>query len=111
MLECVCCLLLAVTKLAFIRWRTGMLMPDRVPVGPPQPKMFFLTQNADKIQLIADRRKAIKVLRASRIPPSKTLLSCGESFSGGWVMRGENKSRVNANNPEVPESPALRFKC
>lgn len=26
-------------------------------------------------------------------------------------MHGENKSRVNANNPEAPESPALRFKC
>lgn len=85
-----------------------MLMPDRVPVSPSQPKMFLLTQNANKIQLIADRRKAIKVLRASRIPPSKTLLSCRESFFGGWVMHGENKSRVNANNPEAPESPGIK---
>lgn len=85
-----------------------MLMPDRVPVSPSQPKMFLLTQNANKIQLIADRRKTIKVLRASRIPPSKTLLSCRESFFGGWVMHGENKSRVNANNPEAPESPGIK---
>lgn len=111
MSECVCCLLLAVTKLAFIEWRTGMLMPDRVPVSPSQPRMFFPTQNANKIQLIADRRKAIKVLRVSRIPPSKTLLSCGKLFFGGWVTCGENKSHVNANNPEAPESLALRFKC
>lgn len=68
------CLPLAVTNQHLLGWRTGMLTRDGVPVCSSQPKMSLLTQNANKILLKAGRRKAVKILTASRTPHSKTLL-------------------------------------
>lgn len=103
------CLPLAVTNQHLLGWRTGMLTRDGVPVCSSQPKMSLLTQNANKILQKAGRRKAVKILTASRTPHSKTLLSVlwrNPSF-GGWVTFAESKGQVNANLG-VPEPEGIK---